>query len=153
MFDRIMILPTSAPPQNPAPAAAIFPTTPLGGARPAPVPSPGMAPPPQSGTLIDADDNDDVPLQSPVAMPRVFTPGQPTDDPSQTGAPRQFLPPGGVARPQQIGPDGTVQQAPAPVVTTPGNPFGLPPGASDRPGFIAQPPPQPQPPPRQGPED
>jgi hypothetical protein len=136
MYDRIMILPTSAAPRTPAPAA-----TPVFNAAPAVRPGVQRIP----GTIGDTDDTDDtdndgVPLARPVPIPRPVVAGQPI------GVPNAPPPPFG-------GGEGDSQPAipqappPAPVVTTPSNPFGVPAGSSGRPGVIN---PVPQQQPQQG---
>src|SRR5262245_20007153 len=136
MYDRIMILPTSAAPRNPPPALA---GTPAGVIRP--------VMPRQSD---DADANDDqdaaqghdgVPLGRPVPIPRPVV--GPIPRPVVGGLPGG--PP--IAPPVAVVPDGEPQQQP-PLVVTPANPFGLPAGSSTRPGVIAPPPqaPPPRPP-------
>jgi hypothetical protein len=128
MYDRIMILPTSAAPRNPTPALA-------GSA-------PGVIRPvaPRQASDQDADDQDaaqgnDVPVGRPVPIPRPIVGGGPV------GLPGPAVPPVAVV------PDNEPQQPPT-LVVTPANPFGLPAGSSARPGVIAPPPPQPGQPPR-----
>jgi hypothetical protein len=126
MYDRIMILPTSAAPRNPPPALA-------GNA-------PGLIRPvaPRQADDQIADDQDaaqgnEVPLPRPVPIPRPVVGGAP-------------VPPGGAPMPPvAVVPDNDSQQPPPGLVVTPANPFGLPAGSSTRPGVIA-PAPQPQPP-------
>jgi hypothetical protein len=128
MYDRIMILPTSAAPRNPTPALA-------GSA-------PGVIRPvaPRQASDQDADDQDaaqgnDVPVGRPVPIPRPIVGGGPV------GLPGPAVPPVAVV------PDNEPQQPPT-LVVTPANPFGLPAGSSARPGVIAPPPPQQGQPPR-----
>jgi hypothetical protein len=127
MYDRIMILPTSAAPRNPTPALA-------GSA-------PGVIRPvaPRQASDQDADDQDaaqgnDLPAGRPVPIPRPIVGGAPV------GLPGPTVPPVAVV------PDNESQQQPPSLVVTPANPFGLPAGSSARPGVIAPPPPQAQPP-------
>jgi hypothetical protein len=137
IYDRIMILPTSAAPRNPPPQAApVF--NGAGIVRPI-----GR----DDDSSIDTDQqqlNDGVPLGRPVPFPRPV--GAPVGSP--------FNPP--MTPPITLQPDDQPQPPqPAPgVVATPTNPFGLPPGSSVRPGVItpAVPPQTPQsvlPPPSQ----
>ena len=127
MYDRIMILPTSVAPRNPAPTTAVL--GPAGIVRP-------IAP----RQAEDQDDNDNgdvpqgndgVPLGRPVPIPRPV--GGTT-----VGAP--------VMPPVTVAPDNNPPQPqqPAGLVPTPTNPFGLPAGSSTRPGVVT-PPPQPLP--------
>ncbi len=136
MYDRIMILPTSVAPRNPTPTAAapIFSAAPGGIVRPI---APRQAAEDQDGNEDGDQGNDGVPLARPLPRPPVS--GLPV------GA--SVLPPITVA------PDSDPPQprTPAPVVSTPSNPFGLPPGSSVRPGVIT-PAPQ-QVPPRTGPQN
>jgi hypothetical protein len=128
MYDRIMILPTSAAPRNPSPALAGT--------------APGMIRPvaPRQPDGQDADDQDatqgnDVPLARPVPIPRPVVGGAPV------------IPPGGApVPPVAVVPENESQQPPPGVVVTPANPFGLPAGSSTRPGVIAPAPQQAQPP-------
>jgi hypothetical protein len=135
MYDRIMILPTSAAPRNPPPATAAMPVF-QGG--------PGGIVRPIVRQPDDDQDNDDdlpinpvidgVPLGRPGAMPRPI--GMPIAAPV-------FVPPVTI-NPDDDQPPGMPQQPPGAVVPTPTNPFGLPPGSSMRPGMIAPAPPTPQ---------
>ena len=127
MYDRIMILPTSVAPRNPAPAAApgFVQNGPGGLIRPI-VPRQAAD---QNGDDADANpQNDGVPLARPVPIPRPMTP-----PPGVTSMPPVVAPENEPPQPQQPG-----------VIATPANPFGLPPGSSTRPGVIT-PPPQPLP--------
>ena len=138
MFDRIMILPTSAAPRNaPAAPVPIFSNAPNGIVRPA------LPRPPNDDQ--DADDpvapgdEDGVRIPMPVAIQR------PTPNP--VGTP--VFPPAPINTPDDI-PDTT----PRGVVVTPSNPFGLPPGSSLRPGVVTPAPPTTVPPPvRNGPQN
>jgi hypothetical protein len=134
MYDRIMILPTSAAPRNPPPAAAVpvFQGAPGGIVRP-------IVPRQAEGQDANDDDVapinpviDGVPLGRPGAIPRPV--GMPVASPV-------FIPP------VTINPDDDQpqlpSQPPAGVVPTPANPFGLPAGSSARPGMITPVPPTP----------
>jgi|SRR5437762_7054051 len=132
LYDRIMILPTSVAPRNPAPAAAApFQSGPAGIVRP-------IMPPRQAEEQNGNDDgvepnpiNDGVPLGRPLPIAR------------PVGVP-PFNPP--VMPPITIAPDDQPRpQQPAGVVPTPANPFGLPAGSSTRPGVITPTAPQPNP--------
>jgi hypothetical protein len=125
-FDRIMILPTSAAPRNPAPAVAAGPRGPI---------RPGVIQRPIEGIgdvepVIDVD-----PLEDPSALnqgPRVvqpFVPRPPVPEPTPL---------------EQVVEENQAQEAgeqPG-VATTPGNPFGVPAGSSATPGVTATPVPQ-----------
>jgi hypothetical protein len=128
MYDRIMILPTSVAPRNP-PA--------LAGTAPGVI----RAPQPDGQNADDDPDaaqgNDGVPLGRPVPIPRPLVGGAPGAMPNNP--------------PVAVVPDNEPQQPPS-VVSTPANPFGLPPGSSMRPGVITPPAPQ-QPSPQQRPQD
>jgi hypothetical protein len=134
MYDRIMILPTSVAPRNPAPAAGpVFQGAPAGVIRPI-VPRQAEDPNDNDNTDTTAINpvnpiNDGVPLGRPVPRPIVGG--------VQVGAP---------VMPPIVAPDNNpARQPPAGVVGTPSNPFGLPAGSSVRPGVIT-PTPQPVPP-------
>jgi hypothetical protein len=134
VYDRIMILPTSVAPRNPAPAPGLAGTAP-GIIRP-------IAPRPGDDQNADNDPdtaqgNDGVPLGRPVPIPRPLVGGLPGSIPNNP--------------PVTVVPDNEPQQPPPPVVSTPANPFGLPAGSSARPGVIT--PPAPQPPAQQRPPD
>ena len=153
MFDRIMILPTSAPPRIPpaSPAPIVngptFLNAPNGIARPI------QPRPPNDDQETDdpvaPGDEDGVQIPRPVIIQRpTAIPGAPrlvTNEGTERGAP---------VFPQPIGiPDDTPAQTPPGVIVTPSNPFGLPPGSSQRPGVVT-PPPVPTPPPaRNGPQN
>jgi hypothetical protein len=136
MYDRIMILPTSAAPRNTAPAPAA-PMVGQPGANGFRGPLPRVTNPDTEGDDdADAQANDGVPLARPVSIPRPF--GAPVGPPLMPPAP--------------IAPDEPTTQPPSGVVATPTNPFGLPAGSSTRPGVVTPAPPQ-QPqaqPPRNG---
>jgi len=128
MYDRIMILPTSAAPRNPPPAMAGT--------------APGIIRPVAPRQADDQNDdpdapqgNDGVPLGRPVPIPRPVVGGAPVATPGV--AP--------VVPPVAVVPDAEQPQQTPPLVVTPANPFGVPAGSSARPGVIA-PPPQAQPP-------
>jgi hypothetical protein len=132
-FDRILILPTSAAPRNPAPApaAAVLP-------QPRPIlPRPPVVMNPNSPQPDDDNGDANIPPDL-VPQPRIVRPPQP-------------LPGNGVVVPVPVSePDGAAE----PVVIggsapTAGNPFGVPAGSSARPGVIAPVPQQPQPGPNQ----
>jgi hypothetical protein len=132
MYDRIMILPTSVAPRNPAPTAATQILSPSLVRPVAP-----RQPDDQNG-IDDADaaqGTDGVPLARPVPIPRQVVGGAPVAAPVN--------PP--VMPPITVVPDNQPQQ-PAPVVATPSNPFGVPAGSSARPGVITPPAPQQAPP-------
>jgi hypothetical protein len=137
VFDRIMILPTSAPPANvPPPAAAGrgFPAGRPGVGIPRPVmPQPPMVPDPEE---LEEDPPQDVAPEEPeepdvvtpqvrprpgIQLPRgmvpgLLPPGQPFEIPEQEPEPEEVI------------------EEPT---TTPANPFGIPAGATSRPGVIA----------------
>ena len=126
-FDRIFILPTSAAPRNPPPAAAAGPGQLPGTPRPL-LPRPQVLVNPAEPEV--SDDDAGAPADV-VPQPRVVRPPQP-------------LPGNGNVVPVPISdPD----EATEPVIVggtapTAGNPFGIPAGSSARPGVIA---PAPQP--------
>ena len=135
MYDRIMILPTSVAPRNPAPTAAVLQAP--GGLRPV---VPRQAAGEQNDGDVDASGiagNDGVPLGRPVAVPTQI----PGSRPAAGAVP--FNP---AVQPPVVLPDNNQPQTqrPPPVVATPGNPFGLPAGSSLRPGVITPPQPLPQ---------
>ena len=125
MFDRILILPTSAPPANPAPAVATRP----GPQRPPIIARPPRPEAPPSDT--DQDDADRTDEQDAVAAgpqrpidPRVRPPIQTNPaDPNTAEADEAEEP---------------NDDAPA-VKPTPSNPFGVPAGSSATPGFTTLP--------------
>ena len=138
MFDRIMILPTSAAPRNaPASPVAIFSNAPNGIVRPVPPRPPGDD---QDADIPGAPgDEDGVQIPMPVAIQR------PTPNP--VGTP--VFPPAPINTPDDIS-----EARPNSVVVTPSNPFGLPPGSSLRPGVVTPAPPSTVPPPvRNGPQN
>jgi hypothetical protein len=131
MYDRIMILATSAAPRNPPPATGGqgFPNGP-GLVRP-------IVPPPDQND--DDDQNNPGETDSLNPFPRPVTiqrgPG---------GINTVPLPPIGTPE------DGKPQAQPG-VVGTPANPFGLPPGSSVMPGVVTPAPAPPTTPARNGP--
>jgi hypothetical protein len=154
VFDRILILPTSNAPRNPAPPSVGF----GGQARPA-VPTTPPFPPRVAGQPVepnppddsdDDDDDDDDADEAPAAPP--VNPARPTAIAPRLPLPPRAFPtptPGAVApmiQPQpQLGTDGELVAAPkAGPATVPGNPFGIPTGSSSLPGVIS-PVPQQQP--------
>jgi hypothetical protein len=140
MFDRIMILPTSAAPRNPpASPAPIFSNAPNGIVRPL-----------QPRPPIDDQEPDDTPAPGDddgVQGPRPVVIQRPAQNP--VGPPVSQPPP--IVRPD----DDVPEQTPTPpgVVVTPTNPFGVPPGSSLRPGVVAPAPTTPVPPVRNGPQN
>ena len=135
-FDRVMILPTSAAPRTPPPAA------PAAGSRPALQRPAVLARPadPQESTIDMSqpeDASDDTQAQTPPQQ------GPPVDP---RRGPRPFI-----RRPVQPGaapgnPTGANQEqpaetpatpAPGTVGPTPANPFGIPSGSSSMPGVVA----------------
>jgi hypothetical protein len=131
MYDRIMILPTSVAPRNPAPGtpSPVFQGAPAGVIRP-------IAP----RQADDQNGNDDGEAISPLT---------PTNDGVPLGRPVPRPVVGGVqvgqpVMPPVVAPGTNPPQPPAGVVATPSNPFGLPAGSSVRPGVVT--PPQPVPP-------
>ncbi len=117
-FDRILILPTSAAPRNPAPVAA---GPPGGGPRPL-LPRPQVLVNPE----IPGDGNDDDQQADLGPQPRVVRPPQPLPG-SGNVVPVPVSDPDSATEPVIIG--GTAPTA--------GNPFGIPAGSSARPGVIA----------------
>jgi hypothetical protein len=124
VYDRILILPTSTAPR---------PSTPQPGAQPQrPIQPPQqVAPPP----IVEEEPFDDGVPDNPPPQPRGI-PGRPSFPvPSPNGVP---------------GNDQSDDDEPVPPPLMPGGPFGMPPGASSRPGVIVPVPPQP--PQRRSPE-
>jgi hypothetical protein len=133
-FDRILILPTSSSPRNPAPVNAGFQ-----GPRPMPVQAE-----PADADVIEEDDGDndepepesedgeEVVQPQPGMNPRFQ---QRPNFPNPMGQQGQPFTPGNLpGAPQQVDDDDQVQPGQPP---TPGNPFGLPAGASSTPGVIS----------------
>src|SRR6185295_9165141 len=116
MYDRIMILPTSVAPRNPAPAAAapILPGA-AGIVRPV-IPRQVDDAAENEADIINQNTADGVPLGRPVIAPVTISPDD--DQPQLPAQPARG------------------------VVPTPANPFGLPAGSSTRPGVIMPVPPQ-----------
>jgi len=140
MFDRIMILPTSAAPRNPtASPAPIFSNGPNGIVRPI-QPRPPIDDQEPDDTGAPGDD-DGIQIPRPVVIQR----------PAQNPAGAPVFPPAPIVRPD----DDVPEQIPTPpgVVVTPANPFGVPPGSSLRPGVVTPAPPPQVPPVRNGPEN
>ncbi len=138
IFDRIMILPTSAAPRNPsASPAPIFSNAPNGIVRPIqPRPPTDDQDPDDTGA---PGDDDGVQIPRPVVIPR------PT--PNSVGSP--VFPPAPIGTSD----DPPERTTPPGVVVTPTNPFGVPPGSSLRPGVITPAPVAPVPPARNSPQD
>ena len=139
VFDRIMILPTSTAPASPPPGGRGFPQP---GMRP-PMPQPIIPQPPVVPLPEELEENppediapeDDAPVVQPVVRPR----------PQQRVFPG--LIPGGQAQPFEIPPQEPEEVEPDPAPqpqATPGNPFGLPAGATSRPGVVTPVPQGPQ---------
>lgn len=126
MYDRIMILPTSVAPRNPAPAATpVFQGAPAGIIRPIV---------PRQVEDQNGNDDSDAPAVNPVNPINDGIPlGRPVPRPIVGGV--QVPPP---VMPPIVSPDNNPQPQ-QPVVGTPSNPFGLPAGSSVRPGVIAPP--------------
>jgi hypothetical protein len=134
-FDRILILPTSSAPRNPAPVNAGFQ-----GSRPMPV----QAEPVDADIVEEDGDNDDPEpenedseevVQPQPGMNQRFQ--QRPNFPNPMGQQGQPFTPGNLpGAPQQVDDDGQVQPQPG-QPPTPGNPFGLPAGASSTPGVIS----------------
>ena len=126
-FDRVMILPTSAAPRNPAPAPA------NAGARP------GLARPPVLQRPVDAQEPPaEITQPEDVAAEAEAQPGQPVLPNDPRRGPRSFIrrpvPPNveqgaDAQEPAETPPQGT--GAP-----TPTNPFGVPTGSSSTPGVV-----------------
>ena len=132
MYDRIMILPTSVAPRNPAPATQpVFQGAPTGIIRPVP---------PRQADDQNGNDDGDAAGVNPVNPVNDGVPlGRPLPRPIVGGV--QANPPG---MPPVVAPNNNPPQQPAGIVPTPTNPFGLPAGSSGRPGVIAPPPQPPQ---------
>jgi len=134
VFDRIMILPTSNAPSSPAPGGRGFPQPGIrpGIGMPRPVmPQPPMVPTPEE---LEEDPPQDVPPEeeeAPVVQPQL------RPRPQQRVFPG--LIPGGQAQPFEIPQDIQEETEPDPQPqpqAVPGNPFGLPAGATSRPGVV-----------------
>ena len=125
MFDRILILPTSTPPSNPAPAVATRPgpQRPTVLARPPrPDPTPSDADPNDADSPDEQDAVGAGPPQRPID-PRVRPPIQTNPADPNTAETEEAEEPN--------------DDAPA-VKPTPSNPFGIPAGSSATPGFTTQ---------------
>jgi hypothetical protein len=138
VFDRIVILPTSTAPANVPPTAAAgrgFPQPRPGVGMPRPVmPQPPIVPdpeeleeePPQD---VPPDEQEEPTLVTPqvrprpgVQLPRGMVPG--------------LLPPGQPFEIPEQEPEPEPEPDEEPAVATPGNPFGIPAGATSRPGVV-----------------
>jgi hypothetical protein len=134
VFDRIMILPTSAAPANASPAP--------GAGRGFPAPRPGMPQPvmmPQPPIIPDpeqleedppqdvAPEEEEAPVVTPQLRPRPQMP---------RGMVPGLLPPGQPFEIPQDDPEVQPEETAEPAVATPANPFGLPAGATSRPGVV-----------------
>jgi hypothetical protein len=125
-FDRIMILPTSVAPRNPAPAAASGPRPPI--ARPGII----RQPDPDDGAIVGG-----IELPDPLEDPSALIQGR---DPRIVQPPFVMRPPAGdiIGVDQEI--DEAEQEDPAAqpglAPTTPNNPFGIPAGSSATPGVV-----------------
>jgi hypothetical protein len=149
MYDRIMILPTSAAPRNPAAVAAapMLPGAPGGIVRPV-IPRQVDDSAENEADIVNQNP-DGVPLGRPVIGPiGVPRPGMPGAMP--VAAP-VFMPPITI-NPNDDQPQLPTQPPPG-MVPTPGNPFGLPAGSSSRPGVITPVPQAPPGAPRTPPEN
>ena len=144
MYDRIMVLPTSAAPRNPPPPAVagpVYPGGPAGVVRPI-IPRQADGQAENDADIAPVNPGyDGVPLGRPVPMPRpVGMPGVPGVAGVPVAAP-VFVPPV-VINPDDDQPQLPTQPPPG-MVPTPANPFGLPAGSSSRPGVITPVPPAP----------
>lgn len=126
LYDRILILPTSSAPRNPAPTPGFQPPRPGAVVRP-----PVIQPDPEP-------EEDEVPIEEEDSPPPVG----PVVRPGVIGArPQPFpMPRPGVVQPDP--PESPADDEPQPEPddatpqTTPANPFGLPAGATSRPGVV-----------------
>lgn len=124
MFDRILILPTSAAPSNPPPATA---------ARPGPQRPPILVRPPQQSEAGTGDPQEDADPdeQEPAPAVQPLRPGDPRARP-----PIQMNP----ATPNPAETDDDAEEpdddVPPAVKPTPSNPFGIPAGSSTMPGVV-----------------
>jgi hypothetical protein len=126
MFDRILILPTSTPPTNPAPAVA---------ARPGPQRPIILARPPRPIATPNDTDQDDADGTDEQEAAAADPPQRPIDP--RVRPPIQVGPPD----PDTVDVEETEEpndDAPA-VKPTPSNPFGIPAGSSSTPGVVTQP--------------
>lgn len=159
VFDRIVILPTSAAPPNVPPTGAAgrgFPTPRPGVAMPRPMmpqpmPQPPIVPDPEE---LEEDPPQDVAPEE-QEEPEVVTP-QVRPRPGvqlPRGMVPGLLPPGQPFEIPEQEPEVEPEASDEPAVTTPGNPFGIPAGATSRPGVVTPVPRGPQErAPRQDPE-
>jgi hypothetical protein len=131
-FDRILILPTSTAPRNPAPA----PTPAALGPRPILPRPPVVQNPNVPGVVVADNPGDDAEV---VGQPLVPQPRVVQRPPQPIAAPVEATPPDADDTPSQ---PAVVGGATAP---SPTNPFGIPAGSSMRPGVIAPVPQQPNP--------
>lgn len=125
-FDRIMILPTSVAPRNPAPAAA------AAGARP-PIVRPGIMRPPDPN---DAAIEGGIDLPDPLEDPTALNQGR---DPRIVQPPFVMRPPveDNIGVDQEVDPAEKEDPAAQPgLAPTPTNPFGVPFGSSATPGVV-----------------
>jgi len=123
VFDRILILPTSTPPRNPAPTAA---------ARPGPQRPPILARPTQPDAVASDPDDIDVDMPDEPDPAPLAQPPRPIDP--RVRPPIQTSP----ADPDTAETDDSEQpndDATA-VKPTPSNPFGIPAGSSATPGVV-----------------
>ena len=131
VYDRILILPTSTAPRNPPPQPAFQGQRP--GTRP-----PLIVPQPEPEEFQEEPaPDDDVQPVKPLLRPRAV-PGRPQEFPTPDA---EFEPENG--EPAESEPDATEP--------TPANPFGIPAGATSRPGIIT-PVPEQEPPQRTQPD-
>jgi hypothetical protein len=137
VYDRILILPTSVGPRNPTPPTPGFQQG-RGGVPPVLRRPPQIVPQPEPEDEPEPEEED-------LVVPPVVQPG-----PGIVPRPQPFpVGPPGIPTPNvEPDDDPTIQPTPT---TTPGNPFGLPAGATSRPGVIT-PVPQQQPPRRTQPD-
>lgn len=134
VYDRVLILPTSSAPRNPPPqpAPGFQPGRPV-----MPQPRP-VQPEPEPDERIEEEEppvDDDVPPVNPFVRPRNVPGGRP--QPFPVPVPNVQPEPG-----EDPGIEPEPEQEAAP---QPGNPFGVPPGTTSRPGVITPVPQQPEP--------
>jgi hypothetical protein len=153
-FDRIMILPTSAAPRNPAPA----PVNTAFGNRNVPAPPTPVPAEPEEEEIVEDGEEADAEPEEDEEPGSEAEEGEPSSAPAQQGGnrfqPRRgnyFPNPMSGAQPTAFPQPGTVQAFPGQqpqqeegeaTPPTPGNPFGVPAGASTVPGVVT---PVPQP--------
>jgi len=120
VYDRILILPTSTGPRTPPPAAGF--QTP----RPPLVRQPPIQPQPDPDEPLDEpDEPDDAQPVNPLLRPGV-----------QPGRPQVFPQPTPNVSPDQDDPGDVPDDAADQSRPQPGNPFGIPAGATSRPGVV-----------------